>query len=879
MNDSQQLRESMWDLVYGLLSADESQALIARIKSDPDIARLYAEVQLQADLVSRAACVEDSSVVLSTSAIATPAATKQIAPKSTAVRSETRSTPADSHRGGAWLAGIGVTALVALLAVGFFWPQPSEMQLAQNFVAADVTVARPIQAGLTNKLAVHTYLVSSSSEPKEGTAASVDLRLVDRTGQERFHKAVITGENGQATVEIPGNALEPGIRLELASAPARHAGVAINPTADKAGIRDATKALQLGPNSVELPVEPEPQLNYFLVSEPNVNSDHSALFSVWSFAAFSATPDSLDPSLSVTSVLQGQANGATRMLADGLDTSGQLASALSKDKARMISSSEPVTVAIPPELAGKSLAVSATCRGVTVATTNVAEPTAAQASGGKATPSSDSISLALPPEADGLIEIAWFDRSLGESAPVHREQVYREPARRLQIDLPNVEERYAPGQEVELALRVTDERGTPAANTRLGVRVWNERVVRQSKEQPTLLADAARSGQGITGELGIELERFARRQGADLDAAAAPIRKSAVAESLQEEVQAATLAFTAPIELASNREAVQAAFRGAVDQAHTQRQRMMEIIGGAAIFGAITLLVLMGFLVVLRMSASIKAMTPALIAAAASLFVGLAWVGWLPQSNPKQIAMAPADFKSASMPTSSADDAPNELAGAAQPNAIVLRERAESAGVPTESAPARGPALATTPAAPPAAGQPADPSLGILRPESQRAGRVPALNEGVAPEADARTRGGESLNSLSRLNDEKKTELAASPAAIAPGAAGAFGAGGAATDNAQLAPKVQVRMRSAGETATKETRDDRTDNKSGAAAAPSALYFNPQLMTDANGLATVRFVMPHVDSEYRVLIDALGQGRIGSRQAMIVGSGTPQTAK
>ena len=34
--------------MYGLLSSDESQALIARIKSDPQAARMYSEVRLQA---------------------------------------------------------------------------------------------------------------------------------------------------------------------------------------------------------------------------------------------------------------------------------------------------------------------------------------------------------------------------------------------------------------------------------------------------------------------------------------------------------------------------------------------------------------------------------------------------------------------------------------------------------------------------------------------------------------------------------------------------------------------------------------------------------------------------------------------------------------
>jgi uncharacterized protein YfaS (alpha-2-macroglobulin family) len=52
-------------------------------------------------------------------------------------------------------------------------------------------------------------------------------------------------------------------------------------------------------------------------------------------------------------------------------------------------------------------------------------------------------------------------------------------------------------------------------------------------------------------------------------------------------------------------------------------------------------------------------------------------------------------------------------------------------------------------------------------------------------------------------------------------------------------------------------------------AAPPSLYFNPNLQTDANGAAIVRFSMPAGATEYRILIDALGQGRIGSRQELI----------
>jgi uncharacterized protein YfaS (alpha-2-macroglobulin family) len=41
-------------------------------------------------------------------------------------------------------------------------------------------------------------------------------------------------------------------------------------------------------------------------------------------------------------------------------------------------------------------------------------------------------------------------------------------------------------------------------------------------------------------------------------------------------------------------------------------------------------------------------------------------------------------------------------------------------------------------------------------------------------------------------------------------------------------------------------------------------------MTDEQGYATIEFQLPQVESQYRVLIDAFGQGRIGSVELPIV---------
>src|SRR5262245_58827545 len=150
-----ELRESIWDLVYGLLSEEESQALIARIKSDPNAARLYAEVRLEAELVAQAARVEDSSVALKADQDVT-AGKKMTKAMPFPVRGASTRLRADFHRGAAWLAGIAATALALLLACGLSWQRTNKPQLARGFVAAEVFASQPMLAGLTCPVELRT---------------------------------------------------------------------------------------------------------------------------------------------------------------------------------------------------------------------------------------------------------------------------------------------------------------------------------------------------------------------------------------------------------------------------------------------------------------------------------------------------------------------------------------------------------------------------------------------------------------------------------------------------------------------------------------------------------------------------------------------------
>jgi len=84
---NEELRQQLWDLVYGLLEPDEAAALKAKITSDPTVARLYAEIRLQQDLVADAARVEVAPLTFAPQTKVAPAAK---APAAASTRREAR---------------------------------------------------------------------------------------------------------------------------------------------------------------------------------------------------------------------------------------------------------------------------------------------------------------------------------------------------------------------------------------------------------------------------------------------------------------------------------------------------------------------------------------------------------------------------------------------------------------------------------------------------------------------------------------------------------------------------------------------------------------------------------------------------------------------
>jgi hypothetical protein len=330
-----------------------------------------------------------------------------------------------------------------------------------------------------------------------------------------------------------------------------------------------------------------------------------------------------------------------------------------------------------------------------------------------------------------------------------------------------------------------------------------------------------------------------------------------------------------PTQLASNRVAVQAKVNGAIAEARQRRQSIVRAIGGVAVAGGALLGVLIATLALQRAVGSKAVAASELALAAASLFLGFVWLGGLPRGDFREVAMT--------MPQERDEIVQRD--GGKPGKAEVLEE---SLTLGTRAAPLRD-ELARQPGAGLAIKTGEDLAdrldAAAVPPPAPSSTPVPAI-QSLAREQ----RLGEAQQDLNKEVKKTVKEVAegapAAPAAAAPLAAG--GLAGAARPAPPVAGVQPSRDSQSGQSAAEVGRRLATIAPSAAgrqagagtelgaaavaaaSAAPASLYFNPDLVTDSNGRATIEFVMPTVNCEYRLLVDALGQGRIGSRQEVLV---------
>jgi hypothetical protein len=210
MNDS--LQQELMEFVYGLLDEGEANALSERITSDPDVARAYAKVKLQCDLVGRAALCDTPSV-----AWVRPDGDEEPADKplaTTAMRSSNAYRKLVN-----WSVSVAAVGLIGLVSASYLlstnFREPIATPVAMNAPApVNVVVTGP---SLLNIQTSNSFTAQVQSQAGTPVSTTLKYRLYDVDGVESWSDSTATDEAGVARFTFTGAVARYAARLEVAT--------------------------------------------------------------------------------------------------------------------------------------------------------------------------------------------------------------------------------------------------------------------------------------------------------------------------------------------------------------------------------------------------------------------------------------------------------------------------------------------------------------------------------------------------------------------------------------------------------------------------------------------------------------------------------------
>lgn len=214
MNESSEIEQQLWELVYGLLSEEETRELQQRIRSDRQLARKYAEICLQADLVASASKLPAPPAELSVSAIdptskpaaKSPSFTKKPAP-STSVSQKSKVQP--------WIdRGLLVLAASLLLLMVGVGPQALKKvdteSVAFHYPHIKMTTDRPMIEAISSQLKV--TLSDATGKPM---SLPTRAQVVTPMGEVANIPVTPGRELGELSLPLARNVVVPGSKLQV----------------------------------------------------------------------------------------------------------------------------------------------------------------------------------------------------------------------------------------------------------------------------------------------------------------------------------------------------------------------------------------------------------------------------------------------------------------------------------------------------------------------------------------------------------------------------------------------------------------------------------------------------------------------------------------
>jgi len=234
MDRTEDVEQLIWEFVYELLPEDEAEEVNRRITSEPDVARVYAEVKMQTDLLAKASKVEQPPIpfkqLLQEADNASDQQSRKVSlparPLSTAARAAN------------WLVGLAASALVCIVGYSYVKTDSPVREVVvsshqQSLVAGHVrtTLFGPerVQPRPANYFTVLTR--SADGQPRP-----VDLayRFYDAEDNLLLSRQAQTDTGGLAQIETPQEIDSSNVRLEVET----KRGLAVQPVERELPVAD-----------------------------------------------------------------------------------------------------------------------------------------------------------------------------------------------------------------------------------------------------------------------------------------------------------------------------------------------------------------------------------------------------------------------------------------------------------------------------------------------------------------------------------------------------------------------------------------------------------------------------------------------------------------
>ena len=217
MSTQDDLNQQLYELIYGLLPDDEAARLNDRITSEPDVARAYATVKQQTDVLAKAARLHGPMVKLER-----PTAEEQKVEAKRGVAGDAVEIQRDVAAPWAlkWIVGLAAAALLCI--TGYYAYGPSSpvrdsqtadvrQTVANEHLRMVVTAPAQFTAG-----APGSFSVATSSVDRRPLPAQVQYALYSPdTGEKLIAAQADTGKDGRALISLPPDKLIAGARLEI----------------------------------------------------------------------------------------------------------------------------------------------------------------------------------------------------------------------------------------------------------------------------------------------------------------------------------------------------------------------------------------------------------------------------------------------------------------------------------------------------------------------------------------------------------------------------------------------------------------------------------------------------------------------------------------